>query len=100
MRASRGIGRRFSRPPRKECVSMRGSGFGASATSPNTSPGSSLGRALLLAVLALASAGRVFAEDRESLPALIERFDHLGVGKAMLVGPLTLSSGHIECKLQ
>ncbi len=79
---------------------MSGSDFGASATSPNTSPGSSRGRALLLAVLVLASAGHGFAEDRESLPALIERFDHLTVGKAMLVGPLTLSSGHIECKLQ
>ena len=79
---------------------MSGSGFDASATSPSTSPGSSRGRAFLLAALALASAGRVFAEDRESLRALVERFDHLAVGKAMLVGPLTLSSGHIECKLQ
>jgi hypothetical protein len=78
---------------------MSGSGFGASATSPNTSPGSSRGRALLGA-LALACAGRVLGAEVSSLPGLIERFDHLTVGKAMLVGPLTLSSGHIECKLQ
>src|SRR5262249_3550714 len=77
------------------------SGFDGSVTSPSTSrPRPRRARALLLAVLALAPAGRAAAEDRATLPALIERFDHLTVGKAMLVGPMTLSSGHLECKLQ
>src|SRR4029453_18717218 len=101
MRASKATGRRSYRPPRKECLSMSGSGFVGSAASPSTSRGSSCGRALLVAAaLVLASAGRVVAEDRASLSALVERFDHLTVGKPLLVGPMTLSSGHLECKLQ
>jgi hypothetical protein len=80
---------------------MSGSGFVGSAASPSISRGSSCGRALLVAAaLVLASAGRVVAEDRASLSALVERFDHLTVGKPLLVGPMTLSSGHLECKLQ
>ena len=79
---------------------MSGSGFGASATSPNTSPGSRSVRAAVLAALALAAGASLFGADRPTLPAIIEQFDHLSVGKSMLVGPVTLSSGHLECKLQ
>src|SRR5262249_39495501 len=78
---------------------MSGSGFGASATSPSTSPGHSRRRAGSAGALAFAAAASLFAADRPSLPAIVEQFDHLTIGKPMVVGPLTLSSEHMQCKL-
>ncbi len=39
------------------------------------------------------------AQAPESIVSILERFDHLAVGDAKLVGPLTLSAGHLECRL-
>jgi hypothetical protein len=55
----------------------------------------------VFAALALAAGARVFGADRPTLPAIVERFDHLTIGKPLVVAsPLTLSSEHMECKLQ
>ncbi len=53
----------------------------------------------ILAAIALALARTLFAAQPPRLAETIERFDHLTVGDAKLVGPLTLSSGHFECRL-
>lgn len=79
---------------------MNESGPGRSATSPSTSPGRRRPRAILAGALVFAAALHLFGAERTSLPAVVEQFDHLTLGNAMLVGPVTLSAGHMECRLQ
>ena len=59
------------------------------------------GRALLAACAALSPTLALAAEGQapERVGGILERFDHLTVGEAKLVGPLTLSAGHLECRL-
>ncbi len=58
-------------------------------------------RALPLAAAALASfATAVRADTPNGLLAAIEQFDHLALGSAVTIGPMTVASGHLECRLQ
>ncbi len=56
-------------------------------------------RAVLLAAAAAMGASPAGAEPPENIVSILERFDHLAVGEARMVGPMTLSAGHIECRL-
>ena len=52
-------------------------------------------RAVLVVAAAALGASPAGAEGPENITAVLERFDHLVVGEARLVWPLTLSSGHL-----
>lgn len=56
-------------------------------------------RAVLLAAVAALGTSLAGAQIPENIVSILERFDHLTVGEAKLVGPLTLSAGHLECRL-
>jgi hypothetical protein len=55
-------------------------------------------RMLLLGVVCAAAPGRAGAADG-GIASLVERFEHLAVGPAKQVSPMTLSSGHFDCRL-
>lgn len=56
-------------------------------------------RAVLLVAAAALGASPAGAGAPESIASILERFGHLTVGDAKLVGPLTLAAGHLECRL-
>jgi len=56
-------------------------------------------RAVFLAALAALGSSAAGAQGPGNVVALLERFGHLAVGEANLVGPLTLAAGHLECRL-
>ncbi len=53
----------------------------------------------ILAAIALALAGALFAAQPPGLAETIERFDHLTVGDAVSVNNLHLTAGHLDCGL-
>jgi len=57
-------------------------------------------RALVGAACAFALHARLHAADPPSLPATLERFDHLQVGDAVAVSNVPLSAGHMTCTLK
>ena len=58
-----------------------------------TSPG------FLAAFVCAAASARLAAAGAESISSMVERYDHLTVGPARQVAPMTLSAGHFECRL-
>ena len=56
-------------------------------------------RAVLLVAAAALGANPAGADAPENIASILERFEHLTVGDAKLVGPLTLAAGHLECRL-
>jgi hypothetical protein len=56
-------------------------------------------RPVLLAALCAVAAARSAGAAGENVAALVERYDHLSVGAAKQVTPMTLTSGHFECRL-
>ena len=57
------------------------------------------GRALLAACAALSPTLALAASGPPGLVAIVEQFDHLALGDARAVGPLTLAARHFECHL-
>jgi hypothetical protein len=56
-------------------------------------------RGLLLGLVCAAASAWLSAAGTESISSMVERYDHLAVGGAKQVGPMTLSAGHFECRL-